>query len=420
MKLRCWSFAVVGWLALGVAAQQWSLAQGGPSSANGPQANAPQANAAQAIQPGVWPPAAEPAKPQPAAGEGAPAAPHQAEPHPEASQPGPAARVPSQAAPAGDPGASGEIELDTVVTDKGGHPESGLTQPDFTVLDNGRAVTIDSFRAYGAGGKTPNVEIVLVVDTVNIGFQEVSYSRFGIEQFLRSHGGHLPAPTSVFWYTDSGMMGGEPPTTDGNAIAARLDATEGRLRSINRSAGAWGAIERFQMSLETLDRVVQAAGTDPSRKLLIWIGPGWPILDNPNIQVTWKEQQNLFHNVVGFSTRLREGHMAMYSVAPGTPDSYTFLYQGFTKGVKKASQVSLPNLDLKVLAVESGGQVLTPSNDLAGQIEACARDATAYYALKFTPPRADGPDEYHEIKVKVDKPGLTARTNTGYYNEPAR
>jgi hypothetical protein len=28
-------------------------------------------------------------------------------------------------------------------------------------------------------------------------------------------------------------------------------------------------------------------------------------------------------------------------------------------------------------------------------------------------------DEYHELEVKVDKPGMKARTNTGYYAEPA-
>jgi hypothetical protein len=28
-------------------------------------------------------------------------------------------------------------------------------------------------------------------------------------------------------------------------------------------------------------------------------------------------------------------------------------------------------------------------------------------------------DEYHELAVKVDKPGTTAHTNTGYYSQPA-
>lgn len=426
MKLSCLHFAVFCCLPLAVAAQQTTLPQGGdpqpgqaqsgqaqagpaqpgPAQPGQPQtsqtgANPSQPNAPQQVQPQVWPPAKEP--------DGEPAEPPAAAP----------ARVQIQApaAPA-TPAQSGQIELDVVVTDKGGHPVSGLTRRDFTLLDDNRPTQIDSFLAYGAGARPADVQVILVIDTVNIGFQEVSYSRFGIDQFLRKDGGRLAAPTSVYWYADDGIEGGEAPTTDGNAIAAKLDATEGRLRSINRAAGAWGAVERFQMSLQTLDRIVQAAAGAPSRKLLIWIGPGWPMLDNPNIEMTWKQQETFFHNIVGLNTGLRQAHMTLYSVTPGTPNSYTFLYQAYTKGVKKASQVYLPDLDLKVLAAQSGGQVLTPSNDLAREIEACARDASAYYTLTFTPPRADGPDEYHELKVQIDKPGLSARTNTGYYNQP--
>lgn len=317
----------------------------------------------------------------------------------------------------------GQIQLDVVVTDKTGKPIAGLAQSDFTLLDNNHPAQIDSFAAYDGSVSTTEqpTQILLVIDTVNIGFDEVSYSRFGIDQFLHSDAGRLAVPLSIYSYTDTGLIAldGETPSTDGNALAAQLDSTEGHLRTINRSAGAWGAIERYEMSVQTLDRLVRAESTQPGRKLLIWIGPGWPILDNPNMQMTWKDQQKLFGNVVQLSTLLREAQMQIYSVSPGMPNSFTYLYQAYTKGVKKAAQVNLPDLDLKVLAVQSGGLALPPSNDLGAEIEKCARDAGAYYTIAFTPSRADGPDEYHELKVRVDKPGLTGRTNTGYYNQPA-
>ena len=46
------------------------------------------------------------------------------------------------------------------------------------------------------------------------------------------------------------------------------------------------------------------------------------------------------------------------------------------------------------------------------------QDAGIYYSLSFEPPPADGPNDYHELKMRVDRPGLTARTNTGYYDQP--
>jgi hypothetical protein len=45
-------------------------------------------------------------------------------------------------------------------------------------------------------------------------------------------------------------------------------------------------------------------------------------------------------------------------------------------------------------------------------------EANAYYRISFDPPHAAHPDEYHDLKVVVDQPGLTARTRTGYYAEP--
>jgi hypothetical protein len=32
--------------------------------------------------------------------------------------------------------------------------------------------------------------------------------------------------------------------------------------------------------------------------------------------------------------------------------------------------------------------------------------------------RADHANEYHDLKVLVNQPELTARTRTGYYNQP--
>jgi hypothetical protein len=47
------------------------------------------------------------------------------------------------------------------------------------------------------------------------------------------------------------------------------------------------------------------------------------------------------------------------------------------------------------------------------------RPCQAYYTIGFDPPAAEHVDEYHELAVKVDKPGTTAHTNSGYYSQPA-
>jgi len=88
------------------------------------------------------------------------------------------------------------------------------------------------------------------------------------------------------------------------------------------------------------------------------------------------------------------------------------------KPVRDPHKADAPNLGLQVLAIQSGGRVPDPSNDLAGQIAACIADIGPYYTLSFAPPAPAQPNEYHDLKVQVGKPDLSARTSTGYYNQP--
>ena len=83
-----------------------------------------------------------------------------------------------------------------------------------------------------------------------------------------------------------------------------------------------------------------------------------------------------------------------------------------------ARKVTYGNLALQVLATQSGGRVLNSNNNISSEIADCVRDYKAFYTISFEAPPADHPDEYHTLEVKVDKPGLTARTRTGYYAQP--
>jgi hypothetical protein len=88
------------------------------------------------------------------------------------------------------------------------------------------------------------------------------------------------------------------------------------------------------------------------------------------------------------------------------------------KGVPGEQQADIGYLALKVLVTNTGGRILGPDNDLAGQIDQCISDANAFYRLSFDPPHAEHADEYHDLQVQVNQPGMMVRTNSGYYNEP--
>lgn len=332
--------------------------------------------------------------------------------------PAPAAAQPQSALASA--AAEGSIRLDVVVTDKSGKLISGLDSKDFVLFDNKQPVKILSFQASGGADRNsrPPAQVILLIDTVNLGFEAVEYTQQQIESFLRQNGGHLSQPVAIFLFTDEGVKVLAQPSTDGAALAAQLDQAGSTLRSIGRSAGANGAIERFQMSVQILTRIAKSLTDNPARKVLVWAGPGWPMLIGPNIQIGAKGQQRLFESLVELSTTLREARISICSISSGEPDAETFLYQDYLKGVRSSGKTNLPNLTLKVLAIQSGGRVLGPSNDLVGQINSCVEDLGFFYTLSFDPPRADHANEYHDLKLQVDKAGLTARTDTGYYNQP--
>jgi hypothetical protein len=45
-------------------------------------------------------------------------------------------------------------------------------------------------------------------------------------------------------------------------------------------------------------------------------------------------------------------------------------------------------------------------------------DAQSYYEVSFDPSPADRRNEDQSLEIKVNKPGLTARTRQGYYAQP--
>jgi len=86
--------------------------------------------------------------------------------------------------------------------------------------------------------------------------------------------------------------------------------------------------------------------------------------------------------------------------------------------VKRPNQVHLGNVSLQVIATQSGGLVLHSDNDLAKLIGRCVADAGRSYEIGFQSQTGDGPNDYHALEVKVDKPGFKARTRNGYYAQP--
>lgn len=323
--------------------------------------------------------------------------------------------------------ADGLIKLDVVVTDKSGNPISGLRSSDLTLLDNGQPQKILSLHGFDrttAKPETP-VEVILVIDTVNLSQEQVSAAKSSVENLLRANQGHLAQPVRVFLLSPAVLSSTLEPSTDGNTLADQVARGTGlpvtrptmvlQPGQSYRVTGGTPAMtpegKANRISLNALGAIVIEERRKPGRKLLFWIGPGWPV-DQGGCDTS-------FDSVTEFSTRIREARITLWSANAWPYGEPGFSYQDLLlEPAKTAKDVKSGHLSLVVLATQSGGGMLNTAGDLGRRIGQQIQQANAFYTLAFDSPPTQEVDEYHDLKVELAGPGITARTSTAYYDEP--
>jgi VWFA-related protein len=308
--------------------------------------------------------------------------------------------------------------LDVTVTNKAGAAVPNLKASDFTVLADKLPTPIVAFHAVDTSREP--LSIVIVLDAVNTGYQEVSYERIELSKFLSASEGHLAHPTTLAVLTDKGVQLHNSFTQDGNALRSSLDNYAVSLRTINRSTGFYGASERVDISLNGLSELATQLGKSPGRKLILFLSPGWPLLSGPSVLLSNKQQQDIFAQSLRFATLLHTSRIALYDIDPyGAAENLerVFYYQSFLNGLRKPSDAALGDLSLQVIATQSGGLVLN-STGVSQLLERCIAENSTYYRIAIATPPATHPNDYKSIQVKLADPNLTAHTSTGVYVQP--
>jgi VWFA-related protein len=314
---------------------------------------------------------------------------------------------------------SGPIHLDVVVDTKSDQPVANLREQKFTVLDNKSPRPIVSFKVVTSAQEP--VSVILFIDAVNTPYELIANLRIQTDKFLRKNEGALAYPTSIAVLTDDGIQLPKKFSENGMELSDDLDHRAIGLRQITRSS-QWSAGDRLTLSIRALHQLTVLASRLPGRKMILWISPGFPLVSGPGYStLTPKAEQAIFGDVTYFSTFLRQNNITLYNINPVGSSQSLFsanYYQNFLKGIARPDDAQFADLSIQVLSAQSGGLALVSNNDIAGMIQNCLLDAASWYEIAFDPPPADKPNEYHHIEVKLDQPGLVARTRTGYYSNP--
>jgi VWFA-related protein len=75
---------------------------------------------------------------------------------------------------------------------------------------------------------------------------------------------------------------------------------------------------------------------------------------------------------------------------------------------------------LRVLAEETDGRAIVNQNDLAVGLRQIVRDSSAYYLLGYTSTQSEPDGKFHQINVRVRRPGVQVRARRGYVALSAR
>jgi VWFA-related protein len=346
--------------------------------------------------------------------------------------------------------ASRRITLNVQATDSAGKPVTDLDANDFTILDGREPRQIAAFHAIDGEAMNDATEIIILLDAVNSTTQAFNEEREGILKFLAASHGPLPHPTS-FVLLSNGHLKATSATTDRNAVGRafvsmtknihsdacpRVDASvaqaveAGGAGALGESGIGGNAVEvarclqiHFKDSIAAIGGIAQQQLTVGGRTILIWVGPGWPLLSDVEFQrMTPAAHKSCFKEVVSVLHDLNAAQITLDAVglqdAAREAEIARVDLHALAAGTASAESAAPSSLALQVLAHQTGGQITSRSSDIPADLHKSFNDADWYYALSFNPPPAQNGVELRPIEVKVNRPGVTIRTVTAYYLQP--
>jgi VWFA-related protein len=195
-------------------------------------------------------------------------------------------------------------------------------------------------------------------------------------------------------------------------------------------------LQAFERTTTAMVQAFRAYANLPGNKVMVWITGGVPMLPEYGFQgestVPSGALSEKDTELRGYQTELRklvdsvayEANAAQFKVYPikatglepqVAQNDAGYHSSGATFSASAmSSSVEVDDNDTAQLslALGTGGLYLT-SNRTLDSFESVDRDTASYYSLGYRPTRAED-GKFHDVRVKVAKPGLEVRARTGY------
>jgi len=387
-------------------------------------------------------------------------------------QAGPPAQDPSSQQPVFRTGIN-FVRVDVIVTDNKGNPVVDLTEDDFEVSEDGAPQTVESFKLVQIGPNAgPEAEparpirtqydqereaarddvrlFVIMFDDYHVRRGSAMAVKAPLIRFVTQQLSPLDMVAIMYPLTPTDLISF---TRDRQATASAIDAFEGRKyiydpRNQFEEQYAYypaATVERIrnEVSLSALRGLVTWLGTvREGRKSVILVSEGYtnnlpptmndpiaamPGVNNPlrgaqGVEMSAQGESQRFFTQAEMMTELRRvfdaanrSNTAIYSLDPRGLAAFEYdINEGV--GIQSDRKMLAETLDtLHVLADETDGRAIVNSNDLDRGLRQAVSDASVYYLLGYNSTAAPTDGKFHEIKVKVRRPGVQVRARKGYW-----
>jgi VWFA-related protein len=368
------------------------------------------------------------------------------------------------------------VRVDVIVSDKSGNVLADLKQSDFEVTEDGKPQSVESFKLIKLdGGSSAAAQVNDPPrpirndddEAAEAARDDVRLFAIFLDDYHVRQGTSMSARAAISKWVDSqlgpsDMIGVMHPlesidqvrmTRNHSIISRAIQQFRGRKGNYtpendfeqNYANYPAETVEqiRNQVSLSAIKAlIVHMGGLKEGRKALVLVSEGYsnilpaslrdpvasmPGLGNPNSgnanaglndpnesRYAFFAGQDLEFFMQGVYEVASQNNVSIYTVDPrGLPVFEYDIDQPVNPTIDGQFLAAQQNT-LRALAIETDGRAIMNRNDLDVGMKQIIRDSSGYYLLGYTTrTKADG--KFHNISVKVKRPGVTVRSRKGYW-----
>jgi VWFA-related protein len=356
------------------------------------------------------------------------------------------------------------VQVDAVVTDAQGKLVENLKKEDFEIRQDGKPQVITNFSYIDtrpgqpvapppppAKGKKPvnnaaapppvpvranqaRRTFALVVDDLALAAENVPAVRSTLEKFVDRE--MQPGDIAAVIRTGSGMGALEQFTSDKRVLHLAIDRIHfnvfgrvgvssfgggGGLRGLSAMAAADRRSNLNAASLQAITTVVNGLKDLPGRKTLILFSEDLRIMSGGSVDPRAQDELKRLTDAAGRAAVVISSidPRGLQTFALTASDHPRNAAQGRGIPMQRSSQMFASQDGMFMLARATGGTFTHDQNDFPAAVHRIVEASNGYYLIGYRPAATTfdpktGQFRFHNISVRVKRPGFEVRTRTGF------